>query len=380
VKKIDLERNDTDIQFFHKEVTFWILAKHSHIVSYYGSFLEGPVLHIVMELMLGGSLADLLRTAFPRGLPNEALIASILKGVVEALAYLAKHNQVHRDIKPGNILISSEGAIKIADFGVAADMSTGGKRTSRYTVIGTPCYMAPEIYEETPLGYTEKADIWSLGITAIELGIGYAPNADLPPLAVIEKILNGPAPELPRERVFSNHFRTFVDSCLGHDPERRPSAEDLLKSPFLQRAKPDDFVRDALLKHLLSPQQRLKHIKESGIQKSLIDRFKLPPSKSAPEWTFEEEAKPPEPKGEPPKEKGSRFKITRQKADPPLERAVTSPDSMLSGVTSQEEIPLELVVTALDLRVKNLEAENKRLLRLVGDLVKRVEQLEGGTK
>jgi serine/threonine-protein kinase OSR1/STK39 len=295
------------------------------------------------------------------------LIASILKGVVEALAYLAKHNEVHRDIKPGNILIGSDGAIKIADFGVAADMSTGGKRTSRYTVIGTPCYMAPEIYEETPLGYTEKADIWSLGITAIELGIGYAPNGDLPPLAVIEKILNGPAPELPRERIFSNHFRNFVDSCLAYDPARRPSAEDLLKSPFLQRAKPDDFVRDALLKHLLSPQQRLKHIKQSGIQQSLIDRFKAPPSKSAPEWTFEEE-KPPALKG-----KDSRFKITRQKAETPIEHAVTSPEDLPSVAVSQED-----VVSALDLRVKNLEAENLRLLRIVGDLVKRVEQLERG--
>jgi serine/threonine-protein kinase OSR1/STK39 len=372
IKKVDLDRSDTDIETFHKEVTFWSHASHANVVAYYGSFLAGPILHIAMEFMAGGSIASFLKGT--TGFSDETLIATILKGVTSALAYLERNEQVHRDIKPANILVSSQGSIKIGDFGVAAELSSGGRRRSRYTVIGTPCYMAPEIFDESGTGYTEKADIWSLGITAIELAIGVAPRSELAPLAVIEGILKGPVPGLSRDRAFSTEFHHFVDSCLQKDPNRRMPASQLLLTPFIQKAKDDAYIFSSILKDVPPLTQRVQAGNE--IQEKIIAR--LAGEIVPPQWNFGEitaPTAPPEPKCAPqPKsvdpvrlsdsgpDKASRFKITRQKvesSDPP------QPDD-------RPQDP----IASLARRVEVLESENAKLTQIVNDLQRRIAELE----
>lgn len=132
--------------------------------------------------MAGGSVDKIVQNSFPNGLKDQALIATILKETLEGLKYLHQNNQIHRDIKAANILIGSDGSVKIADFGVAAKLKEGKKRN---TFIGSPCWMAPEVFEQDKKGgYDSKADLWSLGITALELANGRPPNYELTTMKV----------------------------------------------------------------------------------------------------------------------------------------------------------------------------------------------------
>ena len=191
-----------------------------------------------------GSVHEILRFKYKNGIPKENIISAILRKTLLALVYFHSHEQIHRDIKAGNILINREGKIKLGDFGIAANMIENGERISaRFTVVGTPCYMAPEVICAGH-GYTDKADIWSLGITAIELALGSAPYSNLFPLEVIVKVTDSPPPTLPK--TFSSQFRDFVNICLQRDPEKRPTAEELLKHNFIILAASDKRVTDFL--------------------------------------------------------------------------------------------------------------------------------------
>mmetsp|Transcript_13693 Transcript_13693/g.21460 ORF Transcript_13693/g.21460 Transcript_13693/m.21460 type:complete len:134 (+) Transcript_13693:485-886(+) len=131
--------------------------------------------------------------------------------------------------------MDSEGDIYLSDFGVSAHVKSGHKRQ---TFVGSPCWMAPEVMEQTN-GYDFKADIWSLGITAIELAMGDAPNHDLPAMRVLLVILNSPAPTLPRNREWSPEFRNFVTACLHKEPEKRPTIKQIFQEhkKFFDKAK-----------------------------------------------------------------------------------------------------------------------------------------------
>lgn len=249
IKLINLEIYPLDLDFLRQEVAFWSTSQHDNIVGYYGSFVAGPHLYILMEFLSGGSVYDIMRYKFKTGFHDEMIIATILRSITEALSHIHQNGQIHRDIKPGNAIIGEDGSLKIGDFGVAATLVEQGQRKrARYTQIGTPCYMAPEVLKGA--GHTEKADIWSLGITAIELGTGSAPYADLAELAIVQKILNAPPPHLPRDRDFSPEYRDFVRKCLIYNPSRRPSAADLLKHPFMERASDPSYIVDYVLKDL----------------------------------------------------------------------------------------------------------------------------------
>ena len=226
VKMIDLEESEEDIMELQREIAFLQSCDKAYVTQYHECFVAGAQLCIVMELMEGGSVLDIA------GMPGltEGHIALICKQSLAGLAYLHAQGRIHRDIKAANILIDRAGVCKLADFGVAAQVSS--QRSRRHTFVGTPFWMAPEVIEQA--GYDSRADIWSLGITAIELAMGQPPLTHLHPMRAIFHIPKNPAPRLTD--AYSETFRDFVAQCLQKDPMERPFARDLRQHPFLRQA------------------------------------------------------------------------------------------------------------------------------------------------
>lgn len=232
IKVIDLEDIEDDIEDIHKEIATLAGCSCKQITGYYASVLKpgSTELFIVMELM-SCSVADLLQ----HGPLDEASIAYILRETLHALAYLHGENRIHRDIKAANILLSSAGEVKMSDFGVSGQL-TGTLGFRRRTFVGTPYWMAPEVIESSEEGYTQTADVWSLGITAIEMASGQPPHADLHPMRALFIIPKNPPPAL--EGNFSDQFKEFVATCLQKVQTARPSARELLQHPFIATAAP----------------------------------------------------------------------------------------------------------------------------------------------
>ncbi|XP_068626561.1 serine/threonine-protein kinase 4 isoform X2 [Battus philenor] len=222
---------DTDLQEIIKEISIMQQCDSPYVVKYYGSYFKNTDLWIVMEYCGAGSVSDIMRLR--KKTLSEDEIATILIDTLKGLEYLHRRRKIHRDIKAGNILLNTEGHAKLADFGVAGQLTD--TMAKRNTVIGTPFWMAPEVIQE--IGYDCVADIWSLGITALEMAEGKPPYGDIHPMRAIFMIPTKPPPSFREPDQWSSEFIDFVSQCLVKNPQERATAEFLLNHEFIGNAK-----------------------------------------------------------------------------------------------------------------------------------------------
>ncbi|KAI0237674.1 hypothetical protein L0F63_007302, partial [Massospora cicadina] len=239
IKVIDLDLAEDEIEDIELEIKILSQLNSPHITKYYGTYLKGSELWIVMEYCLGGSCADLLQP----GAISEPYIAIIMREVLKGLEYLHGENKLHR--------------VKMADFGVSGQVPSlnilftdlpfklTATQTKKNSFVGTPFWMAPEVIKQS--GYNNKADIWSLGITAIELATQRPPHAELHPMKVLFLIPKSGPPQLMGN--FSKYFKDFVSCCLQMNPESRLSAKELLKHRFIKSAKKASYLVDLIERH-----------------------------------------------------------------------------------------------------------------------------------
>lgn len=257
VKRIS--RDKCDNRTLQKEVDFLKNCEHKNIVRYIDLLVSTNHLNLVLEFVDSGSLAQILAGY---GFFPEQLAAIYVKQILEGLHYLHTSNVIHRDIKGSNLLITKEGVVKLADFGIATS-TTEFNRSS--LAEGSPFWMAPEIIElKTP---TTASDIWSLGCTIIELLTGFPPYFDATPFTAMYKMVHDAHPPLPEE--MTPELESFLKDCFQKDPNMRPSAADLIRHPWILRYVSDksDFkvedMRNTVKRYTLS--------KESGRQLASID-------------------------------------------------------------------------------------------------------------
>ncbi|XP_049376336.1 uncharacterized protein LOC125841280 isoform X1 [Solanum stenotomum] len=242
VKCLDLDRCNSNLDDIRREAQTMSLIDHPNVIKSFCSFVVENYLWVVMPFMAEGSCLHLMKIAYPDGF-EESAICSMLKETLKALEYLHRHGHIHRDVKAGNILLDTNGAVKLGDFGVSACMfDNGDRQRSRNTFVGTPCWMAPEVLQPGT-GYDFKADIWSFGITALELAHGHAPFSKYPPMKVLLMTIQNAPPGLDydRDKKFSKSFKEMVAMCLVKDQTKRPTAEKLLKHSFFKNAKPPEL-------------------------------------------------------------------------------------------------------------------------------------------
>lgn len=249
IKVVDLENTDDKIEDMLLEVNMLNQLRCAYITRYYESFVSDTDLWIIMEYCGGGSCEDLLKKF---GALGEEYIGIIVRDTLRGLQYIHNEKKIHRDVKAANILVTSRGEVKLGDFGVSSQLTP--TITRKDTFIGTPFWMAPEVIIKGN-GYNCKADIWSLGITAIELANGEPPYGDLNPCKAVIKIARNPSPKLgPRSRKnpklqYSEELRQFVDACLIRDVKARPHTGALLQTRFIRHASRHSVTLANLLVH-----------------------------------------------------------------------------------------------------------------------------------
>ncbi|XP_016087396.1 TRAF2 and NCK-interacting protein kinase-like isoform X3 [Sinocyclocheilus grahami] len=235
-----------------------MLKKYSHhrnIATYYGAFIKknppgvDDQLWLVMEFCGAGSVTDLIKNTKGNSL-REDWTAYISREILRGLTHLHHHKVIHRDIKGQNVLLTENAEVKLVDFGVSAQLDRTVSR--RNTFIGTPYWMAPEVIacDENPdATYDYKSDLWSLGITAIEMAEGAPPLCDMHPMRALFLIPRNPAPRL-KSKKWSKKFQSFIESCLVKNHNQRPSTEQLLKHPFIRDLPNERQIRIQLKDHI----------------------------------------------------------------------------------------------------------------------------------
>ncbi|EFJ21284.1 MAP kinase [Selaginella moellendorffii] len=293
IKSIDLEKCRSDLDEVRREAQTLSLIDHPNVVAALALFIVGQRLWVVMPYMAAGSCLTIMRVARPYGL-DELLVATVLRECLKALDYLHFHGHIHRDVKAGNILVDQHGGVKLGDFGVSACLFDCYNRqiARRTTFAGTPCWMAPEVLDPV-CGYDCSADIWSLGITALELAQGHAPLSDLPPMKMVLVELSSPPPTLEPERakVFSKSFKDFVACCLQKEASKRPTAGKLLKHGFFKHAQSGEYLVEHLLRELPPLWEQVRELRnrdvaELGKKISLPEGEQQKQQEVVSEWNF----------------------------------------------------------------------------------------------
>ncbi|KAF9515387.1 hypothetical protein BS47DRAFT_1256322, partial [Hydnum rufescens UP504] len=280
LKVLDLDKlPQSALHLLTRETRLMSLSKHPNVLRVRGSWMVGHRVYIALRLMRKGSVRDVMRYRHIDGVEEEVL-KCILKQALQGLNYLHINGFIHRDIKAANLLIDDDGTVLLGDLGVAASLSDDpvvlapqgyesfssasstmtepslthsphprphyGRRKS---FVGTPCWMAPEVVAQKA-GYNASADIYSLGITALELAHGRAPHSLDPPHKALMKTLQNASPTLDRvggANKYSRALKEIIDSCLSKDPSLRPSAAELLALPYFKSAKRKDYLIGTLL-------------------------------------------------------------------------------------------------------------------------------------
>ncbi|XP_037241618.1 myosin-IIIa isoform X3 [Falco rusticolus] len=263
------------------------LSDHPNVVKFYGMYYKkdvknGDQLWLVLELCNGGSVTDLVKGFLKRGeRMNELIIAYILHEALMGLQHLHENKTIHRDIKGNNILLTTEGGVKLVDFGVSAQLTS--TRLRRNTSVGTPFWMAPEVIaceQQLDSSYDARCDAWSLGITAIELGDGDPPLADLHPMRALFKIPRNPPPTLQQPELWSPEFNDFINKCLTKDYEKRPTVSSLLQHDFIKQIEGKENMLQRQLMEFIDVHQQMGvtekarferiHTKKGNYSKSLV--------------------------------------------------------------------------------------------------------------
>ncbi|KAI8910040.1 kinase-like domain-containing protein [Powellomyces hirtus] len=216
-------------EVIQKEIDLLRQCSHRNVLQYYGCVPVGDAMWILTDYCGAGSVSDCMELT--QATLTEAQVAVVVGAALEGLAFLHSRSVVHRDLKSANILLTDAGEVRIADFGVSERLTVAVG--ARRTVVGTPYWMAPEVI--TGNSYGTEADIWSLGITAIEMADGVPPLHELHPMRAMFKIPYLPAPTVQDPSRFSPEFVDFLSKCLTKDPPSRPSAIQLLSHPFVAK-------------------------------------------------------------------------------------------------------------------------------------------------
>ncbi|ESO93497.1 hypothetical protein LOTGIDRAFT_178509 [Lottia gigantea] len=277
IKVIKLEPGD-DFAVIQQEIIMMKDCKNENIVAYYGSYLRRDKLWIAMEYCGGGSMQDIYHITGPL---QEPQIAFLCRETLKGLLYLHRKGKMHRDIKGANILLTDEGDVKLADFGVSAQITA--TMCKRKSFIGTPYWMAPEVAAvERKGGYNQQCDIWAVGITAIEFAELQPPMFDLHPMRALFLMSKSgfKPPQLKDKNKWSPMLQHFVKVALTKNPKKRPSADKLLEHPFLQAELSRRLTKD-LLEKSRNPTQQYE-ILEADDEGQLQDvPRRIPSGKSA---------------------------------------------------------------------------------------------------
>lgn len=306
IKVVNLDESPDDIKQIIKEIHFLSKLRHPNIIQYIESFSQDYNMYIVMEYCAGGSCSDLLKLHKKL---SEDIVGYIIKQVLLGLRYLHLEHKVHRDIKLANILLTENGDVKLGDFGVSTEITM--TKMKKKTFVGTPFWMAPEVITRARVGenghnnngsdvdgYDEKADIWSTGITTIELVTGAPPLAQYDPLKILFDIPKQRPPTLLGFDC-SNLIQDFVKYCLIKDPKQRPGANSLLHHHFLTRnsaninihSSSPDNAKNKLIrliaKKILNDTHKPGYKPRFGLTSSKSDKDKENVESSI-EWEFNE--------------------------------------------------------------------------------------------